>query len=268
MSRYKWSFKEERLEQILQVIQTNASIMVSDLAKQFHISESTVRLDLAKLEEDNLITRTHGGAIIKKDINGNNLLNPDSIMERKTVFQKEKDAIGRMAASLIDDGDTLLIDGGSTTANVIKYLVNKHNLTIITNSLIMIQELLANPNINLFVLGGLAFSKHGVTVGSLTNVSLSYFYPNKTIIGIDGLSVDRGLMAADPSVPAVAAVKSEMVKISDQLIVICDHTKINKVCPLSVAPIDVVDILVTDSGASDEDVKAISQKGPKVLIAD
>ena len=268
MSKYKWSFKEERLKLILQEIQENANVLVPDLAKKFHVSESTIRLDLTELESDNKIVRTHGGAIVKEEIFNNNLLNSESIRNRMTYLQKEKDAIGKKAASLIQDGDTLLIDGGSTTAYVIKYLGNKRNLTIITNSLIFIQEVIVNPNINLFVLGGLAFSKHGVTVGSLTNEALSNFYPNKTILGIDGLSVDRGLMAADASVPAIAAVKSAMIEISDQLIIVCDHTKLNNVCPMPVAPIDAVDILVTDSGAPDEVVKAISQKGPKVLIAE
>ncbi len=268
MKRNKLVFREERLSQIHQLIQTNTSMTVAELAELFDISESTVRLDLAELEKKDLITRTHGGAISKQNGIGSSYVQSVSIQKRVNYLKEEKDAIGRKAASLINDGDTILIDGGSTTPYVIKHLGAKKNLTIITNSLLLIQDLINNPNINLFILGGLAFSKHGVTVGDLTNNSLSYFYPNKTIIGIDGFSVERGIMAADAAVPAVAAVKAEMVRTSNQLIIVSDHTKYNKICPMPIAPIEAVDILVTDSKLPQKARQAISAKGPKVLIAD
>jgi DeoR/GlpR family transcriptional regulator of sugar metabolism len=268
MIKENWSFKEERLELILQEIRNNASVLVSDLAREFQVSESTIRLDLKKLDAAGKITRTHGGAIVKEDIIGGNLLAYETIKNRMTHLQSEKEAIGKKAASLIRDGDTLLIDGGSTTAYVMRDLMDRTNLTVITNSVIILQEVFGNPNINLFALGGLAIGKHGVTVGSVTIQSLSHFYPNKTILGIDGLSAERGLMAADADVPAIAGAKSEMVKAGGQLIVVCDHTKLNKICPMPVAPIEKLNILVTDAGAPADVLKAISEKGPKVLIAE
>jgi DeoR family fructose operon transcriptional repressor len=268
VSEQKWAFREERLDQILKVIQENSSVSVSDLAKQFEISESTIRLDLSKLEAGNFITRTHGGAMSRNERFNKNILNLKTINERMTHCQEEKDAIGRKAASLIEDGDTVLIDGGSTTNCVVQNLANKHNLTIITNSLLIIQQLISNPEINVFSLGGLALNKHGVLVGALANQSLKSFVPNKTILGIDAISVRRGLMAADPSVPGIAEIKTEMINASHQLIIVCDHTKFNQVCPLSVAPIDAVDIIITDSNISEATVKEFSDKGVNVIIAD
>lgn len=268
MRKYKRSFREERLEEIQRIIREKASVMVSDLAKQFHISESTVRLDLAKLEAENLITRTHGGAVINKRLSHLDAPEYETIRERSKILTKEKDAIGKLTASLIQDGDTILIDGGSTTPFVIKYIKEKNNLTIITNSMLIAQETMYNPKINLFLLGGLMFSKHGVTVGSITCEEIKSFYPNKTIINIDGVSAEKKLMSADPSVPAVVTVKIEMIKISDQLIVVCDHTKFNKICPMSVSPISRVDIIVTDKDAPQSAIKSITQKGTKVLVAE
>lgn len=263
-----WAFREQRLDLIYQMIQNKASVTVSDIAKEFNISESTARLDLKDLEEKGVIIRTHGGAIIDDDVSVNSLLTSESIKKRINCMTEEKKAIGQKTTSLIVDGDTLMIDGGSTTSFVIKSLKNKRNLTVITNSLLIIEDLINKPDVNLFILGGLTLRKHGVTVGALTNNDLTSFFPNKTILGIDGLSVDRGLMSEDPAVPAVAAVKSEMVRISEQLIIVCDHTKINKSCPMFVAPIDEVDYLVTDKGISKKDYKAIMQKGVEILVAD
>lgn len=268
MINEKWSFREERLGLIYQMIQEKASVTVSELARQFNISESTVRLDLTALEESSLIKRTHGGAIILDEPSSNALLSSESIKKRINFMTDEKKAIGLKASTLIEDGDTLMIDGGSTTSFVIKNIKQRKNLTVITNSFLIIEDLISQTDVNLFILGGLTFHKHGITVGGMTNNDLASFFPNKTILGIDGLSVDRGLMCEDPSVPAVAAVKSEMVRISEQLIIVCDHTKINKSCPMFVAPIEKVDYLITDNGIDKEDYKAITQKGPKILIAD
>ncbi len=263
----KRTFREERLEQIYKVIQQKQKVFVPDLANQFNISESSVRLDLAELESHNLITRTHGGAILKTDFSNDLVVNLDAINDRITHFEKEKDAIARKTASIIEDGDTIMMDGGSTTKIVAKYLADKKNLTIITNSLILIPEFIANPNINFYVLGGLAFKEHGVVVGYMTNECIAQFHPNKAILGIDGISLDKGLTAANPSNPAVSSVKIKMIEVSDQLIIVSDHSKFNRICLMPVAPIEAMDVLVTDAGAPADVLEEIRKRGTKVLVA-
>jgi DeoR/GlpR family transcriptional regulator of sugar metabolism len=268
MSESKKIFREERLAMIYHAIQEKQKVFVVDLAKEFNISESSVRLDLAELEERNLIQRTHGGAILRDEIPNNDIvINLDSINDRMTHFQLEKEAIGRKTASLVEDGDTIMMDGGSTTKAVAKYLADKKNLTIITNSIILIPEFLYNPNINFYSLGGLAQKEHGVFVGYMTDEFVTQFHPQKTIIGIDGISLEKGLTAANPSVPAVSSVKRKMIEVSEQLIIVSDHSKFNRICLMPVAPIDAIDILVTDSGVSKELVDQIEERGPKVIIA-
>ncbi len=267
MVEIKRIFREERLELIYKAIQEKQKAFVPELAKQFSISESSVRLDLAELESHNLITRTHGGAILKSGLSNDIVTNLDTINDRITHFEKEKDAIARKTASIIEDGDTIIMDGGSTTKIVAKYLADKKNLTVITNSLILIPEFISNPNINFYVLGGLAYKEHGVVVGYMTDECIAQFHPNKAILGIDGIDLDKGLTAANPSNPAVSSVKIKMIKVSDQLIIVSDHSKFNRVCLMPVAPIDAMDVLVTDAGAPVDVLEEIRNRGVKVLVA-
>lgn len=267
MGKKSVAFRETRLENILDIISTQGGILVSDLAEKFGVSSSTIRLDLSLLEDRSLITRTHGGAMLRKEFRLNPIAGSGSITERSDLFRPEKKAIGRAAAALIKDGDTLLIDGGSTTSCVVDFLLEKKNLTVITNSLIIMQKMYLLPTISLYMLGGMSFSKHGVTIGPMTNEALKKFSPSKTIIGIDGLSVEKGLMAADPATPTVASVKVDMVKISSELIVVCDHSKLDQVCPMTIAPIESVDYLITDQYAPESIVRSIRTRGVQVIVA-
>lgn len=268
MSSIERIFREERLRLIYQIIKDKKKVFVPDLAQQFNISESSIRLDLAELESRNLITRTHGGAILHNPLSSDIIINLDVINNRVTQMQQEKDAIGCKTASLIEDGDTIMIDGGSTTKMIAKYLTNKRNLTIITNSIILIPELISNPNINLYVLGGLANKEHWDMVGDITNNSVKQFHPKKTILGIDGITLENGLTAVLLSVPSISSVKIKMIEAGDQIIIVSDHTKIGRMCLMHVAPLEAMDILVTDSGADEKYIEKIRQRGPSVIIAD
>lgn len=261
------SFREERLKQIFDIVRVNERVSVPELAEQFNMSESSIRLDLTELEKTNLITRTHGGAILRSDLSQDLIVNLDVVNKRIVRYQKEKEAIGKKTASLVEDGDTIMIDGGSTTKSVAKYLVNKKNLTIITNSLILIPEILVNPGINFYVLGGLTNRKHGITIGYLTDYCVEQFHPNKAILGIDGISLNEGLTAANPSNPGISSVKIKMIEVSEKIIIVSDSSKFNRVCLLPVAPIEAIDYLVTDSKAPKDLVKDIRDIGPQVLIA-
>jgi DeoR/GlpR family transcriptional regulator of sugar metabolism len=132
----------------------------------------------------------------------------------------------------------------------------------------LIPDFLYNPNVNLYALGGLAQKDHGVCVGYMTDEFVTQFHPQKTILGIDGISLDKGLTAANPSVPAVSTVKRKMIEVSDQLIIVADHSKLNRICLMPVAPIDAMDILVTDSGASRDFIEQVELKGPHVIVAE
>ena len=204
-------FPEERLEIIYNKIKEMKKIHVNELSDEFSISKSTIRMDLAELESRGLISRTHGGAIIKGELSveedGGKIKNFLDINSRIQKNQIEKDAIGQIAASLINDGDTIMIDGGSTTQFVAKHLEEKSGLTIITNSFFMLPTLLAIKDSAIYLAGGIVYKENAVLVGDLTNDFINHFKPQKLVLGIDGVSLEHGLTVADSMHPSVASIK-------------------------------------------------------------
>lgn len=264
-------FPEERLELIYSNIKKNNQVHVNELAVELSMCKSTVRTDLAELESRGLITRTHGGAILKSQLLVNDgvemLNNTIEIDLRIQENQAEKEAIGQLAATMINDGDTIMIDGGSTTQFVGKHLCDKNELTIITNSFYMLPELLKIKNSAIYLAGGLVYKKNSILLGDMTNEFINHFNPKKLILGIDGLSVEQGLTVADSMVPAVASIKRKMIDACSTLIVVCDHSKLGRACVMPIASLKKVNYLVTDDKASPEIIEAIRAIGPVVMLA-
>lgn len=264
----KLLFQEERLRIIYEEIKKSKKITVNEIATDFSISKTTARNDLVELENRGLITKTHGGAILKEENDeASHLILKDapSIHQRKGALLEEKRAIGELAASLIEDGDTLMIDGGTTTPFVIDYLKNKKNLTIITNSYTLVPELTTLENSVVYLAGGLVYDKHCVVVGDFSNDFIAQFTPNKLLLGIDGVNARRGLSVADSQVPAVAAIKRKMIHACETVILLSDYSKIGKECLLTVAPIHEIDYLITNSTANKEEIEDIKNIGVSIL---
>jgi DeoR family fructose operon transcriptional repressor len=266
-------FPEERIKVIFNIIKAKKKIHVNELAKELSMSKSTIRMDLAELESRGLINRTHGGAVLKDEL----LIDTTGETEKSTLGidyriqknQAEKDAIGKLAASLISNGDTIMIDGGSTTQFVAKYLCAKSGLTIITNSFYMLPELMNAKDSAVYLAGGIVYKENAILMGDLTNEFVSHFKPEKLILGIDGVSIAHGLTVADSMYPSVASIKRKMIDACSQLIVVADHTKIGRICLMPIAPLEKVNYLVTDNdAASQEMIAAIRTVGPEVLLAD
>lgn len=264
-------FPEERLELFYNKIKEKKKVHVNELASQFHMSKSTVRMDLTELESRGLIKRTHGGAILQSELiaeDGEDMVRSTmGINLRMQENQAEKEAIGQLAASLINNGDTIVIDGGSTTQFVGKYLSDKSGLTIITNSFYMLPELLTIKDSAIYLAGGIVYKENGVLVGDLTNEFISHFSPQKLILGIDGISIENGLTVADSMVPAVASIKRKMIDACSLLIVVCDHTKLGCICLMPIASLKRVNYLITDDGAPHDMIEEMRALGVNVMIA-
>jgi DeoR/GlpR family transcriptional regulator of sugar metabolism len=180
------------------------------------------------------------------------------------LLQSEKEAIGRAAAALVADGDTLMIDGGSTTVYVARYLGNKRNLAVVTNAVALLSDLMAIPDAQTYVTGGTLDRRFATLLGEITLDTIGRFRTARAILGMDGISVDGGLSVTDP---AVAATKRKMMAASEQLIVVADHTKLDQMSLYTIAPLETMDILVTDDGAGSDIVEAIRACGPQVIVA-
>jgi DeoR/GlpR family transcriptional regulator of sugar metabolism len=260
----KRRFRQERLQEIVQRILVNKTVYVDDLAKEFGVSPSSIRIDLAELEARGVLNRTHGGAIVP-DTGAGHIVTQNSPLELRVRAQvPEKEAIGRAAAALIADGDTLMIDGGSTTLLVARRLAGKRNLTIITNAVTLLPDLMTLPEAQIYVAGGVLDLKLATLLGDRAVESLGEFRTAKAIIGIDGIALDGGLTVSNPF---VGATKRKMIAGSRQLIVVADHTKLNRVCLIALAGIAEMSVLVTDTGAPPELVDAIRAAGPEVIVA-
>jgi DeoR/GlpR family transcriptional regulator of sugar metabolism len=258
------TFREQRLKSIAERVMAGQAVHVNDLAKEFGVSPSSIRTDLNELEGRGILKRTHGGAILADALYGRLIVAKLPFETRQQQLQAEKEDIGRAAAALIDDGDTLMLDGGSTTIHLARHLGAKRGLTVITNAIALLSDLMAIPDAQVYVTGGLLDRGFATLLGEISLDTISRFHTVKAILGIDGLSVDHGLSVTDPM---VAATKSRMIAASDQLIVVADHTKLDRVSLYSLDPLETMHTFVTDAGAAPETVEAIRACGPRVVIA-
>jgi len=258
-------FREERLRLILERLTAEKKVFVTELAKQFGLSASSIRNDLSELQSRGLLVRTYGGGMLAEHANTHLVMHKSALQLRAEMQRAEKDAIGRAAADLVSDGDTIMIDGGSTTDYVVRHLSSKHALTIVTNATSLLPNLLAIPDAEIHLTGGFLHREYQTLLGEACIETLSRFRATKAILGIDGVSLQSGFTATNAF---VAAAKRKMIAASETVIFVCDSTKFGQVCLMPIARFEEVDYLVTDTGAPRHLVDAIEQRGTKVILAD
>lgn len=247
-----------RQQLLLDYIAAHKSAQVTQLCKEFDISISTVRRDLIELEKRGLIARVHGGAVL---IDRHNEL---PIRQRSVHQAEEKKRIGEAAARLVENEDTILITGGTTTEAMLPFLAAKENLTVITNAINNAYHLTQYPNIAVVMLGGwlrhAEFSVHG----PLTESGLKELHPRKVFHGIFGICSDTGLTGSD-----LQEVQTDrfLITIAPQLIILADHTKFCRSGPVRLAPIQAVSTIISDHKAPETQVAALRNLGINVILA-
>ncbi len=237
-------FAEERRIKLLEFINRNNRADVAELAHQFNVTEATIRRDLVSMEDENLIYRTHGGAI-KRD--QPSLWETTTLQERSIQHREEKNRIADLVSQLVHDGDSLMIDGGSTTLCVARKLVDKKKMLIVTNTS-MIGETLVEINDNKIILtGGELVKGLNSTIGVVAERAIKHYRVDKAIIGVSGILLEEGFFSA---VPAEAEIKRLMLANSRERIVVADSSKIGTRAFCLVCEFAGVDKLVTDKGIS------------------
>jgi|LSQX01.2.fsa_nt_gb DeoR family fructose operon transcriptional repressor len=249
---------DKRREIILQVLSQNGKVKVSELSEMFGISEVTIRIDLTELEKAGLLERVHGGAI-----SSNRTYYNMSVNERMKTNEAEKKAIALEAASYISDGDTLMINSGTTTLYTVKELKSIKDLTILTNSLLIAQEIGAYKNIHVILLGGNFNPKYHFTYGEDTITQLKRYNANKLILSVDGVSAERGITTYHY---LEAEVNRQMIERADKTIVVADYTKINRASFAYIVPVNKADLLITNTQSVSEEIKMIEKKGPEIKL--
>jgi DeoR family fructose operon transcriptional repressor len=249
----------DRQSRIQQLVQEKGIVKVTDLSKMFGVTELTIRRDLDVLEKQGILDRTHGGAILR------HRTRIESLYTEKDQLQTgEKEAIGRAVNLIVDKEDTLLINTGSTTTQVIRHLPDK-KLRVITNNTSALVELLSS-DIELIVTGGLFRRKSNSLIGGFALEMLGKVCGSKAIIGVDGISIRYGLTTP---VHQEAEISRGMIdRTEGPVIVVADHTKIGVVSNFVTAPIDKVSMLITDSQIDEDYRRELEELDIKVFIAE
>ncbi len=249
-----------RRAEILEELDSKGQVTVRELSKLFKISEVTIRNDLAHLEKQNMLIRARGGAIKVKLYHVG--IDPP-FSDKQKEYLKEKQRIAKAAVEYIEDGDTIVFDSGTTTTEVAKNLDKFKDLTIITNALNIASILSDNDDFNVFMPGGFLRKKSLSLVGGLAEESFNKFYCDKLFLGVDGFDTTHGL--STPNVDE-AHMNSIMIEIAKKIIVVTDSRKFARRRFAYIAPISKVDVVITDSGISEEDKQRLEKNGIEVVI--
>jgi DeoR family fructose operon transcriptional repressor len=254
------TFKEERWQQILAALTEHRRMRVARLAELLAVSEATVRRDLEAMQAQGLLQRTHGGAMLAQPT-----AFEASFDEGLARAPKEKQAIGRCAAALVQEGDTLIIESGSTTLEFARALLGMHRLTIFTNSPAIAAVLAENAGFEVMVLGGLLRKQSASLVGAWVSKLLDGVRVDKAFLGVNGLSAGFGLSAPNPY---TADSRAAMLRAARTCVALADSSKLGVETVYHVAPLDALDLLVTDAAATDAQLAPLRDAGVEVLVAE
>lgn len=258
MKKKRLSSQEKRQSRIIELVQRNGHFRVSELSETLNVSEITIRRDLITLEKTNMIERTFGGAISTLKLN-----KEDAFHNRDKIELEIKDSIAQMAAELIEEGDTVFVNAGSTTIHLFRY-INRDNVKIITTNAGCIGQI-SNPTIELIVAGGLYRTQSHSFVGGFTSDILNQVNANKAILGVDALSSLYGMTA--PTRQAAENTRLMMDRTMGEIIIITDHRKIGMVSDFVTAPLDRIHTLISDDQLDREFIQEAKGLGIRVLLA-
>jgi len=249
----------ERQEQIIAIIRERGAVRVTELSELFDVSVLTIRRDLDLLETKGILERSHGGAILRQSMR----TEPLYTQKEKTLV-REKRALARAAAALVEDGDTVFINSGSTNRLVLEELASR-KIRIVTNHVGAL-EILKDSDLEVILVGGYYRPQSRSLVGSFSDHVIRRIFANKAIIGVDGISLKNGLTTPIEQEAEVARLMIEQT--SGSVIVTADHTKIGVVSNFSTAPLSRVDFLVTDQMAGDLiDQEALEREGVRLILS-
>lgn len=243
-----------RQQQIMDRMALDGEVKLAELKEMFDVAEMTLRRDLEKLEQIGLVRRTFGGAILV----GNDI----ALQDRTDVLLEEKMRIGRKAAQLVQPGDSVFIDGGSTTLQVAKFLPAKMNVTVVTNALNIAAELLTKQ-ITTIVIGGVAIERTSTLVGPIAAAALSKMAFHRAFLGTTGVTAAHGFSNSNMY---EAEIKQLAMAQSAEVNVVMDHTKYGIKDLFSFAAYDKVDRIISDSEPDSELLEAFAQASVDIVV--
>ncbi len=248
----------ERREKIVHLIQKQGKVTVEEAGRLFGVSAVTVRSDLHYLEERGLVHRTHGGALTRDFVAFDTALT-----EKTKKHADEKQRIGKAAAGMIFDGDSIILDSGTTTLEIAKALKNKKNITVMTNAINIATELAGISRITVLLTGGMLREKSFSLVGPHAETVLRGFYFDKLFLGVDGFDVEFGLTT--PNI-LEAKLNRLMVEMAKETIVVVDSSKFKHRSLSLICPVDRIHKVITDSAIPSDDLEKLKSLEIEVVL--
>ncbi len=256
---------ENRRKEILTIIEENKHASIEKLCSIFNVNEQVIYRDLIYLEKINKIKRTSKGAIYPESKTKKNAL---KLKQRETTFFKEKEAIGKFASTLINDGESLMIDGGSTTIVFTTNIVHKNRMMVITNTSTIGSILKKGKRNRIILTGGQLLKNTYTTVGDLAESVISQYRVNKAVISVCSINIDEGSFYTN--IEEEAKIKQAMIKSANEVIIIADSSKtekenVNFVCDFT---LNKKLTLITDNKLSKEKKAALEAKKITVITVE
>jgi DeoR family transcriptional regulator, aga operon transcriptional repressor len=249
----------ERQKQILSLLGRQGRLSVAEIVQQFSISEATARRDLESLALQGKAQRVHGGVISVEQAP------PElPILEREQEQSDEKARIGRAAASLVADKETVFLGSGTTVLEVARNLRDRKHLTVITNSLAVLNMLAGLKQITVISLGGMLRESELSFIGHITEQALSEVRVDKVFMGTRGLSLEHGLTN---DYLQETLTDRAILKIGREVVIVADYSKINRVSTALLAPLNTMHTFITDAKADKKFIQALKKQGIQVVIA-
>ncbi len=248
----------DRHKSILDILQLQGGVSVTDLSQRLNVSEVTIRKDLTALEKQNKLYRTHGRAIPISPYIGDRHIN-----EKEKQYVLEKQAIGKAAAAMIHEHDSILMASGTTILFAAKQLVEAKNITVITASVSVSSMLSQNRDIDVVQLGGLVRESSVSVVGSFAENMLKYFNCSQLFIGADGVDLEFGVTTTNMM---EANLNRMMMDASQQTILLVDSSKFGKKGFSKICNLDKVDMIITDKNIPQMYLDSLTNLGIEVTI--
>ncbi|MFA5568528.1 MAG: DeoR/GlpR family DNA-binding transcription regulator [Trueperaceae bacterium] len=244
---------------VLREVDELGSVQVRELMDHFAVSGATIRRDLDCLAERGLITRTHGGAIACRTSTSFET----TYEEKRKAFTVEKRRIASAAEKFVLDGETVILDSGSTTFEVARLLAERKNLTLITNDLFIAGQITFDPSITVIVTGGMLREGFNTLVGPVTETFLRNVRVDHTVLSADAVDPVFGVSNATF---AESSIKQLMVEAASHVILVADASKFGKRALARVCVLDDVDAVITDAALNDADHKSLMQASIKLIL--
>jgi DeoR family transcriptional regulator, aga operon transcriptional repressor len=251
----------DRRQKTVTMIQDRGSVQVLSLSAQFGVSTQTIRKDLLYLEGLGVATRCYGGAISAQAVG---IVAETAVEAKRTLRASDKERIGRAAAALVKPGESIILDSGTTTVQIARFLPDREDIVVVTNDAEVLAQLMTKEHIQIVVLGGALRRKNMAFYGAQTEAALESLHVDKLFLGVDGLDLGKGITTHFES---EAILNRKMARVAAQVIAVTDSSKVGRVCLHRIIGIDDVNILMTDANVPDDFTKACEAVACEVMVA-